>query len=654
MKKQFYLLIAVILLSITAKAGPGDTTWVQAQNVVQFTHPGQYDDTSVAFPDSTKTYRKVLMIFTLGEYNCPSGSTYCHQWDYTVQNYLMTKGGDTIELSRFITPYSGTSIRFPATWHYDYIFDVTDFYPLLRDTASIRINYEGYSYGFTGNIKFAFIEGTPDRDVYGVQKIYDGYFGYGSTTDPINNHLPKVKLNIPSGTQSADMRFIVSGHGSDANGCCEFMSHSYDVYLNGADVAHKDIWRSDCGINELYPQTGTWIYERSNWCPGNIVVPIYHNLPGVTAGSTDSLQIKYEDYTVASPSGGYATEAAVFYHGDFNKTLDASLDDIIAPTSYEGYFRENPIVGSPIILVKNTGSATIATMDIQYGVKDSTMLTYTWHGPLAPLHDTEIVLPDLETLRNIAGTGGTYTFTAKVLSVNGATDQDATNNTLSTSFATVPVWPAKLAVQLKTNAGVLSDGNSETSWYIYDVNNNVVKQRSNNAKNTTYNDTIILYPGSYKLVVTDSGCDGLNWWAYTGGSYDPGIGTIKVTSATSVIPKALKGYFNGDFGCGFTQYFSIAGPLGVSNVNAPDNNLAIDAYPNPAQYSVTVNISGTQNVNGTLRMIDALGRVVLEKECTATSQQLNISSLANGLYTIYFVDSKNPESKLQTRVLIAK
>ena len=648
MKKQFYLLIAVILLSISAKALPGDTTWVQANNT-WLTHYGKYD-TGVVFPNGSKTYRKILLIFTLGDYPC-SGT--CHQWDYTVQNYLMTKS-DTIELSRFITPYAGTSTRFPTTWQNHYIFDVTDFYPLLKDTAAIRVNYEGYTFGFMADVKFAFIEGTPDRNVVGIQKIYDGSYYYGNISNPFNSHLPKVGLNVPLGTSSADLRFIVQGYGSDANGCCEFMSHYYDAYLNGTDIAHKDMWRTDCGMNEIYPQTGTWIYERANWCPGDIVKPIYHNLPGVITGGKDSVQLQFESYTIGSGFGGYIVDASVFYHGDFNKTLDASLDDIIAPTSYEGYFRENPIVGTPIILVKNTGSTTITSMNIQYGIKDSAMLTYAFTGSLAPLQDTQLVLPDLETLRNIAGTGGNYTFVAKITNVNGATDNDATNNTLSTSFTAAPVWPAQIAITMLTNGSTVADGTSETSWRIYDISNNIVKERINNTATTTYKDTVTLNPGTYRLVVTDSGCDGINWWNYANYPVDPGVGTFKVTPATSVVPKPLNGYFSGDFGCGFTQYFSVAGPLGVNNVAALNSTLSISAYPNPAQNDVTVNINGTQTVKGTLSIIDALGRVVLQQSCTANTLQLNTGNLVNGLYTILFTDDKNVDNKLQTRIVIAK
>ena len=109
MKRQIYFIVITLFCFLTkANANVGDTTWVQSFNG-QFTHPGNFD-TSVVFPNTSTTYRKIYMIFTLGEYNCPGSPQYCHQWDYTVQNFVMTPGGDTLELSRFITPYatSGT------------------------------------------------------------------------------------------------------------------------------------------------------------------------------------------------------------------------------------------------------------------------------------------------------------------------------------------------------------------------------------------------------------------------------------------------------------------------------------------------------------------------------------------------------------------
>src|ERR1700744_1253872 len=101
MKKRLFLFALALCFSFMAVAAPGDTTWVQANNT-QFTHYGTFDST-ITFPSSGTTYRKIYMIFTLGKYMCPAGSTYCGDWDYTVQNYLMTPGGDTLEIGRLIT-----------------------------------------------------------------------------------------------------------------------------------------------------------------------------------------------------------------------------------------------------------------------------------------------------------------------------------------------------------------------------------------------------------------------------------------------------------------------------------------------------------------------------------------------------------------------
>src|SRR3954463_15438055 len=109
--KIFYLIAISLCFNLAAKAAPGDTTWVQA-NIAKLQGYGNYDS-MVLFPPAGKTYRSIYMIFTLGKYMCPgydpnnaAGTGWCGDWDYTVQNYLMTPGGQTFELGRLITPYA--------------------------------------------------------------------------------------------------------------------------------------------------------------------------------------------------------------------------------------------------------------------------------------------------------------------------------------------------------------------------------------------------------------------------------------------------------------------------------------------------------------------------------------------------------------------
>ncbi len=656
MKKYLYVLFAALCINYSTHAAPGDTTWVQA-TIAQLGGYGNYDST-VTFPAPGITYRKVYMIFTLGKYVCPGTPTYCGDWDYTVLNYLMTPGGDTLELGRLITPYANAGApRTPWAWQQHYVFDVTDYQSLLHNTATMRTLFSGYSGGFTEDLKFAFIEGTPDRNVVGVKRLWTGSYGYGGTPD-INSHFPAVSVTAPTGTVTADMKFLVTGHGSDANYCCEFMSHNYQVMLNSTSVATKAIWRADCGLNELFPQSGTWIYDRANWCPGALVHANFHTLPGITAGSAFNTSLLFDPYT---GGGSYTTEAQVIYYGGYNKTLDASLDQIISPTVDENHWRENPIVGSPIVHVKNTGATAITSMSFLYGIKDSMLRTYDWSGSLSSLQEADITLPSLHQLNSVTGTSGSYTFVANITAVNGTTDADSTNNHMTTQFIAAPRWDSSFKILFRTNNEAISTGSTicETSWYIYDMNNTIVAQHSGATINTLYTDTVTLPGGMYRFQLYDSSCDGLHWWVndQPGSTINAGYMYVKKFNNANIPMHGYNygGTYANDFGCGFSQYFYVykwEDYTGIKNVVEGDMNM--EAYPNPSQGIVNVDFAGIPQVNGVIRVMDVMGRIVSETNCLGAHQQIDLANVANGVYTIVFVDALNPNKKLTSRILIAK
>lgn len=640
-----FLFIVLILSAVTAKANPGDSTWVQAHYDKWLTNVGNYD-TTITFPGGTVTYRKIYMIFTLGKYQCPGAPTYCGDWDYMAQTYLMTPAGDSIELGRLITPYANASYpRTPWTWKERYIFDVTDYYPLLKNNATIRLRYSGSTGGFTANIKFVFIEGVPDRNVLGITPLWRGDFSYGSTANPIENKITLLNETAPVNAQSAAMKFIITGHRSDNSGCSEFCKKYYQVLVNGNLQSQTDIWRDNCGFNHMYPQSGTWVYNRGNWCPGDLVKTNTHVLQGISSGSNYTLDVDFEPYTTtATAPPYYSIGAAIIYYGGLNKTLDASLDDIIAPTNYEGHYRENPLSGKPSILLHNSGSTTITSLKIEYGLPGN-LVQYNWVGSLVSLEETQIDLPEPPGLRN--ATGSNNIFTVKILQVNNQTDQDNLNNSLSSEFTAAPHWPNTIVVRLKTNASSVG-GVSETEWKLYNGTDNLIAQRTNNTVNTQYSDTISLSGDFYKLVLTDQGCDGINWWANPGG----GVGTFQVKAATGPFPFTLGGYFNGDFGCGFTQHFTVDGPSGVTVMNS-NETVAIEAYPNPAQNYITISIHGLKKVEGNLIIADAFGRTVAIQNCSENNTIINTEQLSNGMYKAIFYDYNN-HHKIQVSFLIAK
>jgi Peptide-N-glycosidase F, C terminal/Secretion system C-terminal sorting domain len=634
MKKIFLLLFSCLLLSGMGYALPGDTTWVQATNT-EFTHYGNFD-TTIAFPNPGGTYRRVYMIFTLGKYMCPAGSSYCGDWDYTVTNYLMTPGGDTLEISRLITPYANAGApRTPWSWQQHYVYDVSDYQNLLHDSATIRVNYSGYSWGFTGNIKFMFIEGTPDRNVLGVKKMWSGYWAYGDTThhdsNNINVHLAPKFDTAPAMTQYGELKFTVTGHGSDANYCNEFCSHNYYVYLNGGIVDNYTVWRSDCGMNELYPQSGTWLYERANWCPGALVYSKHHKLPGVVAGSYSAVNVGFDPY-ISNGGAGYGIEGQLFYYGGYNKVLDASMDQIIAPNRDENHFRENPICGSPIVHIKNTGATTIDSVTIQYGVAGYPTAQYTWFGTLNSLEETDVTLPAMPVLDSISGhtpVDTTY-FTATILRVNGMMDNDRLNDTMRSQFIAGPVFPNPFKIVFTTNNEPIATGSniSETSWFIFNLDNTIMYSRALVNISTVYTDTISLPPGCYRLVVRK-----MNNFSIPMNGY--------VTSGT----------FNNDFGCGYSQYFTInAYPTSVTDVNG--TAIGLEVFPNPASGQVTMQLNGVDRVEGTLQIADAMGRIVGEQKVNQTTEKIDVSAFATGLYTFTWFNTTG--EKLTARILVQK
>src|SRR5690606_12476698 len=150
MRKSLFMLLGMVLFSLAVWAAPNDTTVVQAHNLYKFNSFGSHDTTTV-FPDGSVSYRKIVMEFDLGKYACPGydpnnpgegpGQTgWCGDWDYDVHVIAMNASGDTIELGRLITPYANNNnISTPANWHHSYLFDVTDYYTVLKDTVTIRV-----------------------------------------------------------------------------------------------------------------------------------------------------------------------------------------------------------------------------------------------------------------------------------------------------------------------------------------------------------------------------------------------------------------------------------------------------------------------------------------------------------------------------------
>jgi hypothetical protein len=628
LKKIILVLIMAEIFNFTMISNPGDTTWVTVWNLRKLTYTGSYDTTAV-FPTNLR-YRKIRLHYILGRYACPPNTQYCGSWDYTTQIVARHAGMDSVEIARIITPYATDWLQ--QNKKHDYIVEVTDYATALDGTTAMRFNYQGYSFGFTITLKIEFIEGVPPMDALSVTNVYDGYYTYGSTSDPIENHLSAKPYSYASPTSKAFLKNTVSGHGSDNMGCSEFCSKYYQLKINNSVVSQNQLWRSDCGINEVYPQTGTWIYERGNWCPGAVVWPIYHDLtPITTPNTTFTVDVDMQPYVNNSPSGGYNWVSHLIKYSAPNHTRDVSIEDIASPTKDDNYFRENPNCNSPIIKIKNVGTDTLTSITFTYGIQGSPPLTHTWTGSLAFLQESTEVFPGAPA---ILSSTATNVFEVSAIKINGITgDQNSFNNTYTSKTMPVAVFPANFVIKMFTNKSTdPNTGFNETTWTLYDENEFVVAFRSALTNTTSYIDTVVnLAPGCYKMVIDDAGCDGMSWWANTAaGNGSLRFDYLGANNTIFLVP--------GDIGCNFTKFFVVKAPVvtvGINN-NSPNPDV-VEIYPNPADNVAYLKLDLNKGQTLHYKIIDMNGRLVQEKTVVkpaASYETVDLHDLSNGVYMI--------------------
>ena len=107
--------------------------------------------------------------------------------------------------------------------------------------------------------------------------------------------LNQISITLNKNAKAYKIKSIISGHGhSGPYNCCEWDSKTHTWYINGYGLFRWNVW-TDCGNNPLYPQGGTWPFNRAGWCPGSIVDEYEFELtPFVIPGDTITLNYGIE------------------------------------------------------------------------------------------------------------------------------------------------------------------------------------------------------------------------------------------------------------------------------------------------------------------------------------------------------------------------
>ncbi len=251
------------------------------------------------------------------------------------------------ELARFITPYgNGLSLGGGFTW----IYDVTDFRPFLSDSVHLQAgNFQELL-----DMRFYMIEGTPPRDVLKIDRMWHGYYKLST----FEQDVPPMTVGLDTNTSTYKLKITTSGHEfSNSTNCAEFCQKTHWVDVDNVTQYSWEII-DECATNALYPQGGTWIFDRAGWCPGAKVTERHLEITPFIAA--DSVILDYNcDY---DPYGRYSVTSYLFSYGEPNFTLDAAVEDIMAPNKRKIFGRFNPMCGKPEIKIKNTGSTPLTSV----------------------------------------------------------------------------------------------------------------------------------------------------------------------------------------------------------------------------------------------------------------------------------------------------
>jgi hypothetical protein len=537
---------------------------------------------------------------------------------------------DRYELARYITPYgNGLSLGSGWTW----TFDVSDYRTLLADSVHLVAgNWQELL-----NMKFLMIKGTPPRDVVAIQNLWNGGFNYGQSGDPIENHLQPLTINIPSNAANTRWKSRITGHGMDTpENCAEFCAKHHYFKVDGTQQFSKLVWRDNCDLNPLYPQGGTWVYDRANWCPGAEVWTYDFELtPYVTPGNTAVLDHDVEPYVNTGGWDYFQIEDQLVSYSAPNFTLDASIEEILSPSTTQMWARKNAICTNPVIRIKNTGSANLTSLTITYGLNGVAPSVYNWTGNLPFMETAEI------TLGNFAWIPTATEFTVTLSAPNGGTDQYSYNNTKTTLYTFPPVYPAQFVIEFRTN-----NYPWENQWTLKDASGTVLRSRNGGilAANTVYKDTVTLAVGCYEFELTDSGEDGLSFWANTA----QGSGYVRFKK---VSPAVIIKSFGSDFGGQVYQQFSVTSALGIEDyVYATSNSLGV--FPNPTDGHIYINVDLTEKEDGIIEIRDLMGKKVYEyqfRNLSAESIEADLSGLPKGMY---FVNLKTGKELLIKKLMI--
>ncbi len=452
------------------------------------------------------------------------------------------------EIMRYITPYgNGLNLGNGFNW----IMEVTDFQTLLSGKVFIDAPNGQEDLELT----FDFIEGEPIREIQNIKKLWNFEANYDENYEKKS---PGIDYNLNANEQNAKVKIIQTGHGfgGSKSNCSEFCKKEGYLLVDNVKVASRYVWR-ECGDNALFPQGGTWLIDRTNWCPGAEVTPfdfdISNNIkPNTKTNVNWDMEFYNEPWTNGSNQNPHWVVWSYLVTYKSPKYLnDVEIVDIVSPSDKQLFLRRNPVCDNPIIQVRSNGSADVTNFDIEYGLKGDIKKTSNVKVNLKFGVITEIQLPSFE----MTNPDKANTFEIKITKVNGSNDEVNSNSTAVSNYTPTQYLFNNIVLDLNTNNyDKLGSNLAPYELQVFNNKNEKIFERKNTENSTRYIDTLKLPDGCYSLRLANTEGYGLFWWALDRDSQGKSIG-FKSGSFRLLSADINRFNYNPDFGNEVIHHF---------------------------------------------------------------------------------------------------
>lgn len=550
---------------------------------------------------------------------------------------------DRYEIGRFITPYGiGFSL---GPNGFTYIYDVTDYQTLLMGD----VDFGAHNTQELIDVKFAFVEGIPPRDVVKLEKLWNGRasYTYSNLDNDVNLSATTVDLDPTAAMYKIRTRMTGHGHNGTVN-CCEWGQGRYhEILLDGVSRFNWDIWQeTECGDNPNIGQGGTWPYAREGWCPGDKVEDnSFEITPYVSPGGSVSIDYDITDVPAGDPAqgnGNYVVTMHLLSYSEPNHVNDAAIVDVLNPNDWEYYSKWNPTCQNPRVILKNTGSATLTSCKIYVWIGGfDNVASIDWTGSLEFLEEEMVEIP--VTAEWWYEYANTFKFTAMVQEPNGVDDEYEQNNKFSSSFEAPKLINEPFYVWLKSN-----NKPEENQIWIYNQDGDTVYSRYTLAGSTEYKDTLDLPDGCYTLEIYDTDHDGLGYWYSNTPVSSGGEGeTTGFLRLRKVAGGSIEN-FTTDWGHYLSYTFSVGYGVGIDE---EELNYNLDLYPNPTEGEFTLALDNFTGDRIQITVLNELGQLVYEDLLSDNNpeglqqHELDFSHLPNGIYLVNVTSDDQTASK---------